>query len=203
MTDTADHLLDDDGATEVVADRPARQGSAPLDGERIAKAPASRGTRFTEAGRTEFLILRKQDQPPVRLALTQHHIFKALWALWQAKRTASAEDPGVTIAEVSARLEGAVATSSINKALSSMVQNGMVRLVAQRAGFRSAANRYYPSSAGVEAFAFAEVLGNGAFVQVGKTSTAWRRRDEGEPMNLFQHASLLRGGAAPAATESA
>jgi hypothetical protein len=197
--------LDDDGAAEVVADRPQRPVLSPLDGAAIAKAPAGGRMRMMseagEAARRDFLLMRKAGQPPVRLVLTQVPIFKALWALWQAKRIAGADDPGVTIAEVSGALAAAdrpTATSSISRALLMMTKNEVVRSVEVRAGRRFAAKVYYPCSAGIEAFAMAEVLGDGSFVQVGRTARAWRRRDDGEPRNLFQHAALIRGWSDPA-----
>jgi hypothetical protein len=204
----SDQFLDlDDGATEVVASRPSRPSMAPLDGAEIAKASA--GGRMqkmranADAAKRDFLILRKAGQPPMRLVLTQAPVFRTLWRLWQAKRTSGVADVGVTVSEVVAAFSEAgtpLATSSVSSALRGMVKNEVVRVVDVHAGYRFSAKLYYPSAAGVEAFAIAEVLGDGAFVQVGRTARAWRRRTDTEPMNLFQHAALIRGWADP--TES-
>lgn len=197
----------EDHADEVVNERPRRPAVPPIDGVAIARAPSGgRMKKLRDAGddaRRDFLVMRKAGQPPIRLVLTQAPIFQALWSLWQAKRTAGVDDPGVTAAEVSARLaeEGRpTATSSINKALGSMALNEFVRRVETRAGFRFSANLYYPSSNGLEAYAIAQVVGDGSLVQVGRTARAWRRRDNSEPLNLFQHAGLLRGWVEPAET---
>lgn len=195
----------DDGATEVVAAQPRRRGVAPIEIKTIAKKPAGgRVKSLTEAGdasRRDFIILRKVGAPAAKIAMTHAPVFKALWEVWQGKRTAAEPDPGVAIAEITEVLNRAgtpLAISSISSALRSLTRNNVVRSIDEHVGWRSRRTRYYPTSAGVEAYALAEVLGDGSFVQVGQTTKSWRYRDQGEPLSLFQHAALLRGWADPA-----
>lgn len=194
----------DDGATEVVELRARRRASDPIDGEKVARTPAGgRMAALTLAGdaaRRDFIILRKANAPALRITLTQAPIFKVLWQLWQVKRLEGAPDAGITVAEVSDHLiaKGTpAATSSISTALRALSRNNVVRVVTEHVGWRAQRSRFYPTSAGIEVFAMAEVLGDGAFVQVGRSVKAWRGRSEGEPSNLFQHAELLRGWADP------
>lgn len=194
----------DDGATEVVESRPLRRGPAPIDSTKITRSPSGGGVARLLAGGDshlrEFIILRKAGKSPAKIALSHAHIFKVLWQAWEAKRVNGDEDPGVSVAEVSALLDerGApLATSSISATLRSLIRNEVVRSIDSYVGWRGRRTRYYPTDAGVQAFAMAETLGEGSFVQVGRTAKAWRSRDEGEPSNLFQHASMLRGWLEP------
>lgn len=199
----------DDGATEVVTRQPRRRGTAPIEAGEIARKPAG-GRVMTlsasgTASRRDFIILRKVGMAPARVAIPHAAVFKALWALWQAKRTNAAPDPGVTTAEISDHLTQAgapQATSSISAALRSLTRNNIVRTIDENVGWQARRNRYYPTSNGIEAYALAEVLGDGSFVQVGQTIKSWRHRDQGEPADLFQHAKLLRGGWADPADPS-
>jgi DNA-binding PadR family transcriptional regulator len=200
----AEHDLDD-GATEVVDQRPMRRARAPADLAKVASAaPGGRMAALHAAGmrqRRDFIILRRQGQPACRISLAHEAFFKTVWSLWTERRTAGEDDPGVTTADVQER-HAEVATSSISAALRSMVRNGALRATDQQVGWRSQRTRYYPTETGVAAFALAEYLGEGSFVQVGRTTKSWRSRNEGEPGNLFQHAKLLRGGAEPAESVS-
>lgn len=189
----------DDGATEVVSSQPMRSGRAPVDGAKVAKAGAGGRMASMQASghahRTEFILIRRQGQDVVRLSLPHGIIFKLVWQLWEAKRVQGEEDPGIAVAEVSELLTASgspMATSSISAALRSMIKNGALKSTDQYVGWQARRTRYYPTTAGVEAFALAEVLGYGALVQVGKSSKAWKNRSNGEPSNLFQHAALLR-----------
>lgn len=199
-----DSALLDDGAAEVVTRGPRRIAKPPKGVEEVSRAPAGgHMQRMLEAGvahRRDYILLRKADQPATRITLPHAEVFKMLWRLWQAKRVANAEDPGVTIAEVGEALaaEGsAKATSSVSSAMRALARSGATRVITAHVGFRSQRSRYYPSQGGVEAFALAEVLGDGSMVQVGRTSRAWTERNHAEPHDLFQHARLLRGWTEP------
>lgn len=194
----------DDGATEVVAASPLRKGAAPVETQKVARTRAGGRVRdLTAAGekhRRDFITIRRAGALPVRITLPHLPVFKGLWEVWQSKRTAAEPDPGVAIAEISERLveHGApLATSSIASSLRSLLRSNVVRCIDGHVGWRGRRTRYYPTSAGIEAFALAEVLGEGTLVQVGRTGRSWRQRDESEPKNLFQHAALLRAWAGP------
>lgn len=195
----------DDGASEVVDDRPMPTSPPPIEAAAVARQRAGGRMKNIQAinaeYRREVISVRRAGAAPVKMAMPHVHVFQALWRVWQAKRTAAAEDAGVSIGEVSAALaaEGLPsATSSVGATLRSLARNEVVRAVDQHRGFGSRRTHYYPTSAGIELFAMAEVLGHGAFLQVGKTLKSWQRRDVSEPKNLFQHAALIRGGAEPA-----
>lgn len=200
MSKEAEHDLDD-GAVEIVDQRPMRRAPAPVDLTKVAKAPpGGRMAALHAAGlrqRRDFIILRRQGQPALRLALAHATIFKTAWTLWTASRTAGVDDTGVTVADVQEQLP-ALATSSISAALRSMVRNGALRATDLQVGWRSQRTRYYPTETGIAAFALAEYLGEGSFVQVGRTTKSWQSRNEGEPRSLFHHARLIRGWAEPA-----
>jgi DNA-binding MarR family transcriptional regulator len=190
----------DDGAVEVVAERPMRRALNPVETAKVAQAPAGgRGRSLIGSSNkhnAEFILMRRQGQTAVRIPLPHVAVFRALWSLWSERRVNGAADPGVTVADLQAGLQ--MATSSVSSALRSLVKNGAVRSVDEHVGWRSRRVSYYPTDGGVEAFAIAEHLGMGSMVQVGKTISVWKDRSEGEPLNMFDHASLLSGGAAPA-----
>jgi hypothetical protein len=195
MTET-DHE-DDDGAVEVVAERPMRAGVAPVTPGDIVTSPAGgRMKALSDAGdrhRREFVLLRKAGHPAVKIALPHAPVFKGLWSLWAAKRAAGSDDPGVTAPELTSWLAERGIEATISTAIRSLSRGGAVRTVVHHVGFAATRVRYYPTDEGVQTFALAETLGLGAMVQVGATP-AWKRRDAGEPKNLFHYASLLRGG---------
>jgi len=200
----------DDGATEVVVGQPMRSGRPPIDLEKVANTPAGgRMAAMSAAGaahRRDYIILRKVGFPAVKIVLAHAKVFKTLSRLWGAKRAEGVEDPGISVAEISAALTEAgepLATSSLSAALRAMVRNNAVRSAESFVGRIGRRPRYYPLEFGHTAFALAEVIGDGSFVQVGRTVKAWQSRSETEPSNLFQHASLIRGYAEPAEPVSA
>lgn len=190
----------DDGATEVVDRYPRHRGVKPLDVAEAAQAPA--GGKFAamtaesvKASR-DYILLRTQ-MGSARISLPHAVVFRSLLALWLGKRTENETDPGVTIAEITNHLAErgeSVPNSTISAALRNLANNGAARSIETHVGWNGRRVRYYPTDAGALAFAFADVLGDGALVQVGGTQTAWRSRDAGEPMNLFQHAASIRRG---------
>jgi len=190
----------DDGASEVVSRSPQRNGILPIENNTIARSPAAGGIkRLLEKGeshRKDFILLRKVGAPPIKVAIVHMGLFKALWTLWEGKRISNEDDPGVAIAEISqhlSELNQSLATSSISSGLRSLVRNGVVRSVDRYVGMRGRRTRYYPTDAGVEAFALAEVLGDGTLLQIGGTARSWHNRAATEPINIFQHAALIRG----------
>lgn len=189
---------DDDGATEVVADRPTRDTHRPADIAEIARSDAGgRMKAVSQAGdrhRREFVILRKAGRPAAKIALPHAPVFKALWALWAAKRAQGSADPGVSVAELTQRLQEMGHQGAVHTALRALARGEAVRTVHLHVGIAAVRALYYPTDAGVEAFAIAESLGLGASLQVGSQPQAWKRRDAGEPKNLFHYAALLRGG---------
>lgn len=194
----------DDGASEVVERFPRRRSAPPAELEQIAKTPAGGGMERLHVGgqshRRDFIILRKAGTPPVKIPLAHTMIFKLLWRIWEAKRVSGAEDCGATVAELSDALKArgdVMATSSVSSALRSLLRNEVVRSVDQFVGVNGRRTRYYPTNAGIQAIALADTLGEGSFVQVGRTTKSWRGRNETEPNNMFQHASLLRGWSEP------
>ncbi|USN15417.1 middle transcription regulatory protein [Brevundimonas phage vB_BpoS-Kikimora] len=191
-------LTDEDGASAIVKDRPSRRVTTPKTPQEIAAKPAGgRMKAMSEAGtahRTDFVILRKVGRPAARLYLPHAVFFKGLWQLWSAKRITGEPDPGVTQAEMRAWMEenvGPTAASSVTSAMRALVRSRAVRSVQQHVGFRAIRMHYYPTSEGVEILALAEVLGDGSFVQVGRTRAAWKNRAQDEPRSVFEHAQLL------------
>lgn len=191
-------LTDEDGASAIVKDRPSRRIIAPSTVQEIADKPASgRMKAMSDAGaahRTDFVILRKVGRPAARLYLPHAVFFKGLWQLWSAKRISGLSDPGVTKAEMRAWMQdhvGPTATSSVTSAVKALIRARVVRAVQQHVGFRAVRMHYYPTDEGVEILALAEVLGDGSFVQVGKTRAAWKNRAQDYPRSVFEHAQLL------------
>lgn len=201
------HDLDDDGATEVVSSQPRRRGSVVVDLETVAAKPAGGRMAAMRAIGAEHLssfIIRRSPTGVVKIALPHARVFHAMWSAWAAKRAQGDPDPGVSAAEIAAA--AGCKPAQIRTAVTSLVRNGAARSVHTHVGWAGSRASYYPTTDGVEAFALAEVVGAGCFVQVGATTKAWRGRNQDEPSNLFQHAALLRGGAAarvPDLTESA
>lgn len=195
-------LLDlDDGATEVVDVKPARRPRPIVDAGRIANAPA--GGRMAQI-RVEvpdrggdFLTLRT-PLGASKIAFSYVGVLHGLWRVWSAKRAAGEPDPGASATEV-AEAAG-VDPARVRTALTSLVRNRVARGITQHIGYQGTRARYYPTEFGVQALALAEVLGPGSAVQVGRTATAWRGRDQDEPGDLFQFAALVRGGAPPLQT---
>jgi DNA-binding PadR family transcriptional regulator len=192
----------DDGASEVVVRRPLRGHVQPLNGTQIAQAKAGGHMRMMtlagDAARREFIILRKQGQPAIRITLTHVVAFKALWQTWSEKRVEGVDDPGTTSAELLQRIAvngRTLALSSLGSMLRGLVRGGAVRSTETGVGWRGRRTLYYPTEAGVQAFALAEMLGDGSFVQVGRTTKSWRSRSAAEPQNLFQHAARISGAA--------
>lgn len=196
-----DFELDDDGATEVVHGSPRRKAMQPIVTEEIVRAPA--GGRMKAmmqagaAGRRDFIQFRKANQPAVRITLPHVGVFKAIWAVWSANRVAGAADPGVSVSDIKAHFKACgrtVTEASIHLAVRSLTKGGGLRSTDQHTGFQARRVRYYPTEHGVQAFAMAEVLGDGSFVQVGGATAAWRNRSDSEPGSVFDYATLIRGG---------
>ncbi|UTC29437.1 middle transcription regulatory protein [Brevundimonas phage vB_BpoS-Bambus] len=191
----------DDGAAEVVGARARRKIVRPVEMTAIAQArPGGRLSGAPAGGKRDAVVLRKVDQPAVRLTLSHLPIFKAVWGAWSARRVQGADDPGVTVKDIHARLEDtgqADLCGSVAGAVRSLVKGGALRTTDQHVGYQMRRTRYYPTTAGVQAFALAETLGAGASVQVGGTAAAWTNRAADAPMTLFEYAALLKGGALP------
>lgn len=148
-----------------------------------------------DAQRRDFMIHRG-PLGATRLTLSHVPVFRALWRVWTGKRTRQEDDPGATVGEIAEELQQDV--KHVRNVLMSLLRNHLIRSTVRHVGWRGSRATYYPSDAGVQALALAEVLGPGHFVQVGRNTSAWRQRNLTEPGNLFQHAALLSGGASPA-----
>lgn len=192
----------DDGAHEVVDIHPARGRlvSASIE-EAVATAAGGRMAALhakSAPHRTDFLILRSPTGA-AKIALAHVPVFSAIWKAWAAKRVTGAADPGVSPTDIAEAAD--LEVSEVRTVIVSLLRNGLIRVATTHVGMRGARSLYYPSQAGVQALAFAEVLGPGSFVQVGRTNKAWTSRNHDEPGNIFQHAALLRGGAEPVFTD--
>lgn len=197
----------DDGAVEVVDQRPRRAAVPPAEiGDIVTTDAGGRMKALSDAGdrhRREFILIRKAGRPAVKIALPHALVFKALWSLWAAKRADGSADPGVSTAELTAWLAERGEVPTLATALRALIRGEAVRGVHQHVGRAAVRALYYPTDAGVEAFALAETLGLGASVQVGAAPQVWKRRHAGEPKNLFHYASLLRGGRSNPTLETA
>ncbi len=137
------------------------------------------------------MVLRRQNHEPVRLSLPHVPIFKMLWKIWLKKKLDG--DPLATNAyELTDAMD--IAYSTVRAALESMARNGMVREHSTLMGRYRASYGYEPTQTGIELLALAEYLGDGALVQIGRKSSAWKSPSSSEPKNLFEHARLLNGG---------
>ena len=189
--------IDDDGATEVVGQAPRRRITRPAEVEAIARSRAGGRASGSETGRKrDAVVLRKADQPAVRLTLSHLPVFKAIWASWSARRVQGSDDPGVSVKDIQGHLAKSGQCGDVAGAIRSLVKGGAVRAVDQHVGYQARRTRYYPTAAGVQAFALAETLGAGASVQVGGTAAAWTNRAADAPLTLFEYAALLKGGTA-------
>ncbi|USN14158.1 middle transcription regulatory protein [Brevundimonas phage vB_BpoS-Papperlapapp] len=192
--------IDDDGATEVVGARPRRKIVRPAEMAAIASVrPGGRISGSPPGARRDAVVLRKADQPALRLTLSHLPIFKAVWSAWSALRVQGADDPGVAVKDIQAYLEQtgqSALCGSVPGAVRGLVKGGALRTTDQHVGFQVRRTRYYPTDVGVQAFALAETLGAGASVQVGGTAAAWANRAADAPMTLFEYAALLKGGGA-------
>lgn len=179
----------DDGATEVVSGRPARDPSVKLDGALIAEMPA--GGRLSAGDVSGESMVIRTSLGSARIMLSHAPAFKALWRLWTAKRVAGADDPGASAPEIAeaAKLDIQV----IRRSLTSLMASRLLRSAVTHVGYHATRTRYYPTELGVQAFALADVLGAGASIQIGRTQRAWQNRAKDEPGDLFSFAALLRG----------
>lgn len=144
------------------------------------------------AHRTDFMILRREGRPAVRIYLPHAHVFKALWQCWLEKRAAS-QPAEVTIAELMERLEAnrnPHAESSIRSAMRSLMRGRAATSRREFHGMASVRVFYTPTEEGVHLFAIAEMLGDGSSVQVGRSRSAWENRAQSVPGDLFAHANL-------------
>ena len=192
----------DDGATEVVHDRPMRRALDPIDIDEVSRAPSGgKVNRLAGLGlrhASEFILIRRQDQPAVHVPLPHLLVFKEIWNIWSARRALGEEESGVAVSDVQAVLD--LPPTSVGSAMRNLLKNGAVRTVDSHIGWRSRRILYYPTEAGIEVFALAEHLGLGALVQVGKRARAWQDRSKNEPKNMFEHAYIINGGAVVASS---
>ncbi|UTC29633.1 middle transcription regulatory protein [Bajunvirus bajun] len=200
MSDLDDII--DDGATEVVDLRPARRVPSPGSVADAMQAPAGGKMALMRAkgeNHSREFVIHRSPLDTLKIALAHQPFFAAIWRVWSAKRIAATEDPGATIAEIASEMD--LEPDAIRPAIASLLKNHIIRSVVVYVGRRGARARYYPSEAGIQTFALAEVLGYGSAVQIGRTTSAWNGRNKSEPSDLFQHARLLRGGAEPTALD--
>lgn len=191
-------FFDLDDAADEADVQPSRRGTAVVDPEVIASAPARRRlsgpTPAALESNHDFVIMRKQAQPVTRFSLKHADLFQVLWKLWAEKRVAGADDPGVTLGEIHARLAETgkpIPETTVGAIVRSLTRYNMVTTISQFVGVGATRSRFYPTEMGVQAFALATHLGYGAFVQVGRSTKSWRSRSAAAPSNLFQHAALL------------
>lgn len=193
--------IDDDGAAEVVSDRPRRRVIRPAEVSTIMNAKVGGRTSHGEPARLrEAVVVRKAGQPAMRLTLSHLPVFRAVWSAWSARRVAGDDDPGVAMADIDAYLEKtgqAELKTSAPGAIRGLIKAGALRTTDQHVGWAARRTRYYPTEGGVQAFALAETLGRNALVQVGGTAAAWTNRASTAPLTLFEYAALLKGGALP------
>lgn len=191
MSYEADEFGDEDEGVQ----RPSRRVHTPAEAATIAGQPARRllagPTQAAIDSNREFVLMRKEGAQAIRFSLKHAEVYHTLWKLWAEKRVANAEDPGVTIGELTERLGDAYPQTTIAAMVHGFVRNSLASVVSQFVGFGAARARYYPSEEGIQAFALAAHLGYGAMVQVGRSPSAWANRKDTEPSNLFQHAALL------------
>lgn len=193
--------IDDDGATEVVGRRARRKIERPAEIADIAKAPAG-GRISSSHDRTrprDAVVVRKAGQPAMRITLSHMPIFKAIWATWSARRVRGLDDPGVAVRDIVAHLEASGhgdLQNLVKGAVRSLVRASAIRTTDQHVGGAGRRTLYYPTEAGVQAFALAETLGASASVQVGGTVAGWANRAADAPLTLFEYASLIKGGGA-------
>ncbi|AXQ69807.1 hypothetical protein HOU03_gp460 [Caulobacter phage CcrSC] len=186
------HLLDD-GAHEVVTDRPARARVPAKSLEEVIQEPiGGRMARVQAAGdraRREFLLIRA-PWGVAKVTIAHVPVFRALIRANLIRRTKGEVDPGASISDIAAIAE--LPPEKVRSVIASLVKNQAVRSKATHLGWQGYTARYYPTDLGRELFAMAERWGEGVMVQVGSTSNAWKDRSQSEPPNLFQHADLIR-----------
>lgn len=159
-------------------------------------AQAASGGRMTamrdaaKDSQMHFLMIRSKTGA-ARITLNHATTMHALWKLWAAKRSQGVDDPGVTISEIAGSMN--LTTERVQTTLNALRRNGSVRWTRQYAGYGASWSRFYPTEAGIMLMGVADVLGCDSFVQVGRTSKAWRARSQTEPSNLFAHANMLKG----------
>lgn len=185
----------EDGASEVVDRAPRRTPVRTASLEEVVESPAggslARMRELGDRGRREFVLLRS-PLGVLRLPYTQMGVLHAVWQVCTAKRVQGEADHGATAAEI-AEAAG-TSPSSARSVLSSLLRSRAIRSTVTHVGWRGTRARYYPTATGQKLLAFAAELPLGASVQVGRTNKSWRSRGSDEPANLFQFASLLRGG---------
>lgn len=183
--------------------RPPRAARSTLTPELAQQTPAGGRLAAMREKATDNLkdfILLRGPLGAVRFSLGHATILKAIWRVWTQKRIARADDPGASISDIVEATGSDV--KQVRNVVASLLKNHVIRSRVRYTGWRGARATYYPSDAGVQALALAEVLGPGHAVQVGRTAQAWASRSQTEPGTLFQHAALLRGGAVPAALDT-
>lgn len=188
------------GDDAVSPPRPTRSTLAPDDAARSTAGGRLADMRLKAVDNLKDFVLLRGPLGVVRFSVGHTPILKAIWRVWVQKRIARDPDPGASIADIVAATGENVKT--VRNVVASLKKNHVIRSRVRYSGWRGAQATYYPSDAGVQALALAEVLGPGHSVQVGRTAQAWTSRSQTEPGTLFQHAALLRGGAAPAAFDT-
>ena len=190
----------DDGASEVVGDRARRKIVRPAEVEAIAQARPGGRFNGSQPGRVrDAVVVRKAGQPAMQLNLNHLPVFKAIWNAWSARRVQGCDDPGVAVSDIHAYLETSGQANLIGAAqgaVRALTKAGAIRVIDQHVGYQARRTRYYPTEAGVQAFALAETLGAGALVRVGGSAAAWTNRAARAPLTLFEYATLLKGGSA-------
>lgn len=192
--------IDDDGATEVVGERARRKIVRPAEMRDIAQArPGGRVTGGQPGAVRDAVVVRKAGLPAMRVTLSHLPIFKAIWHVWSARRVQGCDDPGVAPKDITDYLDAtdqARLSGMVPSAIRGLVKGGALRTTDQHYGYQARRTRYYPTDAGVQAFALAETLGANASVRVSGTAAAWANRAADAPLTLFEYATLLKGGSA-------
>lgn len=183
----------DDGTPEVVDRYPQRR--TPVTAA-VADVAALRPNANLEAfraagdsGRREFVLIRT-PAGAAKIAFTHVPVFATIVRLWMARRAEGAADPGVSPREVSEAM--GVPPTSLQNVFVSLRRNEMIRSKVTHVGYQGVRAKYYPTEAGAQALAIAELLGPSSLVMVGGQVNAWKGRNMSEPPNLFHFAALMR-----------
>ncbi len=186
--------LDDDGAVEVVGNRPRRRALTPPDPTAIAQAPAGQPLQLVGKGvARESVLIREPGRDPIHLPMAHLRVYELLRTRHNAILADATGDLGVTIAEIqeAAGLSG----SSARSALESLVRNKLATVTTSGVGF-GRKNFYFPTHEGDEVLGLLKRYSSGVMIRIGGTANAYTARNQSEPHNLFEIAALL--GARPA-----
>lgn len=184
----------DDGAVEVIEDRPSRGGIGDFEEDDIHVR--DRGGKMAamrieaEDHLREFVVVRT---PAYAAKVSLHHMkaFKALWKGWVCQRVENENEVGLTIREIAERM--GQPHEALRTVIAALLRHRMIVSHSFYKGYGAKIARYRPTERGLEIYALAETIGPGCSIQVGGTPTAWKSRSNSEPASIFHHARL-RGG---------